>query len=187
MTRKTVQPAKNSTKQDKRGSRGACPAGWNLTIEALYDEFFAGKRGQPSERELDQAREYERSLLPADCRFPRRGDVYEATRDQTVRYMTFWALPFTGGGDAVLPKGVRVCITSDPPEQDPLGVYAEPLDYGKIEEKMIPAKDRKDPRYKGFALALDTGDLNRNFKRVGTGATACRVQIPAKARKRSRR
>ena len=187
MTRKTVQPEKNSTKQGKRGSRGARPAGWNLAIAALYDEFFAGKRGQPSESELDQAREYERSLLPVDCRFPRRGDVYEATGDQTVHYMTFWALPFTGGGDAVLPEGVRVCITSDPPEQDPLGVYAEPLDYAKTEAEIIPAKDRKDPRYKGFALALDTADLNRNFKLVSTGATACREQTPARAGKRSRR
>jgi hypothetical protein len=98
--------------------------------------------------------------------------------DQPVHYMTYWALPFTGGGDAVLRKGTRVRISSALPEPEPLGAYAEPLDYEKTEAEIIPAMDREDPKYRGFALTLDTVDLNRNFTLV--------EPAPDKRRKSSR-
>lgn len=155
---------------------GTRPAGWTLTVGALYDEASAGKRGNPSKQELDWAREYERSLLSPDCRFPRRGDIYEASIDLTVHYMTFWALPFTGGGEGILRKGTRLAIRQDPIEPEPLGAYAVPLDYAKVEAELIPANDREDPKYQGFELALDTADLNRNFTLVRAGKAARRAK-----------
>ena len=55
--------------------------------------------------EVDWARDYERSLIPAGTRFPKKGDVYEATRDVEVSYLTSWSAPFTGGGLGAQERG----------------------------------------------------------------------------------
>ncbi len=57
------------------------PEGWNKTLADLDAEYRAGARVTLGSPEVDWAREYERSLLPADTRFPREGDVYEALED----------------------------------------------------------------------------------------------------------
>jgi hypothetical protein len=82
------------------------PPGWNKTIQDLFDESKRTKSavGPP---EVEWARDYERSLIPAGMRFPKKGDVFEATRDVEVSYLTSWSAPFTGGGSGRLKKGVK--------------------------------------------------------------------------------
>lgn len=162
--RKKQHNASHSLKKDR-------PADWNLTISDLMAEMNAGKRKSVGQPELDWAREYERSLIPEGHRFPRKGDVYESLEDQTVHYMTAWAAPFTGGGDAMLLKGEQIWINSQPVDQKPIGTYALPLEYEKLEERMFPKQDRENPKYGGFYFHFKTVDLNRTFRLVRTDFT----------------
>jgi hypothetical protein len=145
------------------------PPGWARTIADLFDEMKAGKRSHVGSPETDWARDYERSLIPNDMRFPVKGDVYEALDDVQVHYMTSWAAPVTGGGDGVLRKGDQVSVEGSGVDHTPIGVYAVAVDYGVIESRMVPEADRRSPRYGGFYFYLSTADLNRKFKLVKAG------------------
>jgi hypothetical protein len=142
------------------------PPGWNKTIEDLSDEMQRGERKSIGRPELDWARDYERSQIPEDMRFPRKGDVYEALDDTEVHYMTSWAAPFTGGGDGKLNKGERVIVDSEPIDPKPIGVYASALDYDAIERRIIPSSERSAPKYRGYYFSFKTVELNRKFKLV---------------------
>jgi len=145
------------------------PADWNLTLDDLWAEMNAGKRKSVGQPEIEWAREYEKSLIPEDTRFPNKGDVYKANSDQVVHYMTAWSAPFTGGGEATLFKGERIWIDNDPNDEKPLGTYALPVEYRKLEKRMVPAEEREEPRYGGFYFHFKTVDLNKNFTLVQTG------------------
>ena len=147
----------------------ARPPDWNLTIDDLIEEMKAGKRR--SINEFKWAREYEQSLIPDGVRFPRKGDVYESLKDQTVSYLIGWHGPFTTGGAATLLKGERVWINSDATDEKPIGTHALPIEREKLEERMVPREDRDDPKYGGFYLFFKTVELNENFKLVKTGYT----------------
>jgi len=145
------------------------PHGWNLTIADLMAEMNAGKRKSLGSPEAEWARDYERSLIPADTRFPKQGDVYEAQHDTPVHFMTAWNAPFTGGGESVLKTGDRVLIDQIPSDPKPISVYAVALDYGPMEIRVVPEADRTNPKYGGFYFSLKTVDLNRDFKLVQEG------------------
>lgn len=147
------------------------PPDWNLTLDDLIEEMKAGKRKSIEQPELDWAREYERSLIPEDIRFPRKGDVYESVKDQIVTYLTAWCAPFTGSGEAILLKGERVWINSDATDEKPIGAYALPVEREKLEERMVTREDRENPKYGGFYFFFKTVVLNENFKLVQTGYT----------------
>jgi hypothetical protein len=151
------------------------PPGWNKTIQDLSDE--AKKAGSPlGSPEVDWARDYERSLIPAGTRFPKKGDVYEATEDMQVSYLTSWSAPFTGGGTGTLKKGERVIMEHDMILPRPVAVYAKPIDYAAAEERMVPASDRANIKYAGFYLCLRTVDLARNFSLVHEESTPAEYQ-----------
>jgi hypothetical protein len=151
------------------------PPGWNKTIDDLLVEARAGKRSSVGSPEADWARDYERSLLPAGTRFPKKGDVYEATEDLQVDYLTSWAAPFTDGGTGTLKSGERVIVDVDILPR-PLGVYAKPIDYAAVEARMIPESDRANGKYAGFYLSLKTADLSRNFRLVHEESTPAEYQ-----------
>jgi hypothetical protein len=140
------------------------PQGWNLTIADLMAEMNAGKRKSIGSPEAEWARDYERSLIPADTRFPKQGDVYEALHDTPVHFMTAWNAPFTGGGESVLKAGDKVLVDQMPHEPKPISFYAVALDYSAVETRVVPESDRTNPKYAGFYFSLKTVDLNRDFK-----------------------
>jgi hypothetical protein len=142
------------------------PPGWNKTTDDLFQEAISGLRKQIGPPETEWAINYERSLLPPDVRFPRKGDVYEALEDIEVNYMTRWAAPFTGGGKAILKKGERIRVEHDPYYPQPIGTSLVTVDYSTLEERMVPKEDREAAKYGGFALSVKTLDLNRKFKLV---------------------
>ena len=153
------------------------PEDWNLTIADLYEEMKAGKRKTVGQPEIDWAREYERRQLPADTRFPEKGDVYESLKDQTVDYLTAWAAPCTGGGKGTLLKGELIWVDGEhPKDEKPIGIYALPVEYEKLEERMVPKSEIESPKYGGFYFYLRTADLNVNFKLVRTGFNQTRAK-----------
>jgi len=145
------------------------PHGWNLTIADLMAEMNAGKRKSLDSPEVEWARDYERSLIPADTRFPKQGDVYEALHDTPVHFMTAWSAPFTGGGDSFLKAGDKVLVDQMPHDPKAISVYAVALDYASVELRVVPESDRTSPEYAGFYFSLKTVDLNRDFKLVQEG------------------
>lgn len=145
------------------------PADWNLTLDDLFAEMKAGKRKSVGSPETDWAREYEISLLPEGTRFPKKGDLYEALEDQTISYLTAWAAPYTGSGEAVLFQGERIWINSESRDEKALGCYALPVDYDALEKRMLPEAERNDPKYGGFYFIFKTAELNEKFALVGTG------------------
>jgi len=145
------------------------PKDWNLTISDLMEQLQSGDRKFVDQHEWDWAREYERSLVSDDARIPRKGDVYEALDDLNINYMTAWAAPFTGSGKAILEKDERIWIDSEPMENKPIGTYALPVDYARLEQQMVPKEEREASNYGGFYLFFSTVQLNEDFKLVDTG------------------
>lgn len=139
---------------------GKVPPGWTKTTRDLSPD-------RPwSAAELEWAQEYERSLLRTWARFPKDGELYEATRDTPVSFSTHWKAPFTGGGKGILRKGTRVKVRVYPFNPEPIGVAAEPLDK-KLEEDLVELRERTAKGYAGFSLSIGTESLNRDFILVG--------------------
>ena len=145
------------------------PSDWKFTYDDLVAEMKAGKRASVGRAEMEWAKEYERSLIPADMRFPQKSDLYESLADQTVEYITAWVAPYSGGGTGTLFKGEQVWIHSAPRDEKPIGEYALPVEYRKVEERMVPEQERTSSKYGGFYFYFTTIELNTNFKLVATG------------------
>jgi len=145
------------------------PQGWNLTLDDLFTEMKAGKRKSVGNPEAAWAKEYETGLLPANSRFPQKGDLYESLEDQEIEYMTAWAAPYTGGGKGLLLKGGQIWIHSDPAGKKPLGAYALPVEYEKIEARMVPESERSSEKYGGFYFYFKTVELENHFRLLQTG------------------
>jgi hypothetical protein len=143
-----------------RPERTPAPAGWNKTI----DDLMAEKRAVGAE-EIEWAREYERSQLRPWARFPRDGEVFEAEEDVEIGYLTHWAAPYTFGGQWTIRKGMRVRVAVPLPDEEPIGVYAAPLDAG-LETQIVPEADRTSRKYAGFSLFVKTDQLNKHFRTV---------------------
>jgi hypothetical protein len=129
-------------------------------------EVDSGHRQRVGSPEVDWARDYERSLLPPDTRFPREGEVYEVLQDILVDYLTAWATPFTGGGKGTLLRGEKVIIRYAPKDARPLMVYADPMDDGAVERRLVPAVERQASSYERFYLAISTRDINTHFRSI---------------------
>jgi len=144
------------------------PEGWNKTFADLDAEYKSGARRTPAgSPEIDWARDYERSLLPADTRFPLLGDVYEVLEDLEVHYLTSWRAPFTGGGKGRLLRGDRIVVRYMLPK--PIAVSADAVNYREIEARVVPESERKVQGYDGFSFSIKTADLNTKFRLVREG------------------
>lgn len=147
------------------------PADWKLTPEDLMREMQEGKRKSVGNPEIIWAREYQKSLIPSDMRYPEKGDVYECSEDHAITYMTAWSAPFTGDGETILRAGDRIHIHTAPDDPEPIGVYALPLNYQSMEKRIVPDKERTNPNYVGFYFYIDTISLNRNFTLIQSGSS----------------
>jgi hypothetical protein len=157
----------NKTKTETKKSVPR-PENWNKTISDLMQEMKDGKRHEVGQPETDWAREYERSLIPENYRYPKEGDLYESKFDQEIEFLTSWSAPFTGGGNGTLYKGEQIWIYSGPLEEKPIGSYALPVKYTELEKRMVSESDRNTPNYGNFYLHFDTKTLNENFNLTKT-------------------
>lgn len=131
----------------------------------MTDEFEAGKRSEISREDIELAKAYEKKRMPLNIRYPVEGDIYEALQDCEIDYLTTHLAPFTGGGQAMLPRGERVRV-SELSEQKPLSVYCAPVNYDLMHDRIVPVGERASPNYLGYYFSIDTLDLNRCFRRV---------------------
>jgi len=106
---------------------------------------------------------------------PKKGDVYEATGDVEVNYLTSWSAPFTGGGSGILKKGERVIIDYEPLPR-PIAANAKAINYIQVERGMVPESDRLNAKYAGFFLVLETLQLSLDFNLVHEEPTPAEYQ-----------
>lgn len=139
------------------------PDDWNLTISDLMEELKEGKRKSIQGNELNWAREYERTLIPKNYIFPKKGYIYESNLDQEVEFITNWMAPFSGGGKSILYKGEKIIVNDKILEDKPIGAYLIPVEYKKLEKKMVDENDRLSSKYGGFCFYFTTIELNENF------------------------
>jgi hypothetical protein len=137
------------------------PAGWTKTTRDL-----AAEKRFPTPLEWEWAQAYELTELRKWARFPRDGEIYEAIGDTLVEYLINWDAPVSSGGAGMVPKGTRVRVSVMAESGEPVSVYADPLDYARIERELIPEGDRSASKYVGFSLSISTADLNRLFRRI---------------------
>lgn len=156
------------SKSSATSDKSKFPADWNLTVLDLMKELENGKRKQLSDPELSWAREYERSLIPTNYRFPKKGDLYQSKFDQMIDYMTAWSAPFTGGGTTKIFKGEKIWIDSEPSDDKPIGTYALPVDYKDLEQRIVPYSDRTAFKYDGYYFHISTKTINENFDLIQT-------------------
>ncbi len=142
------------------------PSDWRFTVKDLFDQMEAGNRKSVGQPELDWAREYERTLIPAHYKFPEKGDLYESVEDQQIEFLTAWAAPFTGSGTGTILKGEQIWIETDPVGSEPVSTYALPVCYNELERRMVPESDRSSVKYGGFYFHLTTMELNEKFRLV---------------------
>ena len=76
--------------------------------------------------------------------------------------------PFTGEGEGLLFEGERIWIKEDPTGENALGAHAIPVEYEKLEERMVPKKERENSKFDGFYFYFKTVDLNRDFTLIQT-------------------
>jgi hypothetical protein len=138
-------------------------------MEDLMADMQAGRIKSFGFPEADWARDYERSLLPPDTRFPREGDVYEPLAPVLMSIMTQWSAPYTGNGEVTLSPGQRIRINSKPAFDEPVLVYAEAVDYKAIERLALPWWTRWRPDYQGFCFPVKTAVLVGRFRLVAQG------------------
>jgi len=156
-------------KQKQNSGKVTFPAGWNLTISDLMDELKSGKRKEIKDPEMTWAREYERSLIPANYHFPQKGDLYAANFDQEVDFLTSWSAPYTGGGTTVLFKDEQVWVDENPIDKKPIGAYLLAVNYKELEKRIVSENDRNAFKYDSFYFHISTKTLNENFKLLKTG------------------
>jgi hypothetical protein len=137
------------------------PPGWTKTLKELNAE-----EGLPKPWEVQWAISYEHAQLKKWARFPRDGEVFEALGKLDVGYEINWDAPVSSGGTATLAQGTRVRVTVFDQEPEPVTVNAVPLEYGLLEQQIIPEEYRVQSKYAGYNLSITTEDLNKLFRRV---------------------
>ena len=142
------------------------PEDWKKTVADLFEEMRQGKRLGATAEEGDWARDYEKSLLPADAIFPKEGQVWEAVSECEVDFEVFFCAP--GGGPAGtfrLAGGERVRIGSLT-NTEGLFVHFVPLRYEQLQDVIVAPQVRANPRYSDYALGAKTGYFNAHFRLV---------------------
>jgi hypothetical protein len=165
--KKFIRKIFGGQKQDKKTN--LFPAGWHLTISDLMDDLKNGQRKEIKDPEMTWAREYERSLIPPNYRFPQKGDLYGAKFDQEVDFLTSWSAPYTGGGVTKLFKDEQVWVDTNPSEEKPIGAYLLAVKYLEFEARIVSESDRNAFKYDSFCFHINTKTLNESFDLLKTG------------------
>src|SRR4051794_19819703 len=83
------------------------------TIDEMMAEMTAGRRSSMSAKEMRYGHLLGIALLPKGLRYPQKGEIWEAIDDIKIEYMTDHHGEFTGGGEAILPRGEQVVCSSE--------------------------------------------------------------------------
>jgi hypothetical protein len=135
------------------------------TFDEMNWELKEGRREHISHQDVQKSTVLERALYPKDIHYPQTGEIYLCIKDAPISYITHWMKPYTGGDDALFPKGEKLQIL-EITQTKPTSVYCQALNANKIEKLVVPESDREQIDYDGYNLVIDTLILNKCFKLV---------------------
>jgi hypothetical protein len=88
----------------------------------------------------------------------KKGDRFVAAEDFSTGVLTQWRAPFTGGSDAIVPRGT-VLVAVDDQKEDRPGFACLPERYEEMEMLLVPEEDRTAEKYAGYYLVLESADI----------------------------
>ena len=130
------------------------------TVEDVLKE--AEPRKEISNKELNWALNYERSLLDKNVRYPKDGEIFEAKSDVEVYCCIYCLNPSSSGVDCIIPKGTRVIVRYYK-DNKPLMVDVIPINYDQIDKLVVPKEERNAHKYAGYNLSTNIDALNKEF------------------------
>lgn len=130
------------------------------TVKQLVEETSLRHVGQ---EEFNAAREYERSLIPADAIIPQQGQKFRCKRDAATTVM----LVFSHAGSATQERTVRAgtqVLIDELFEPKPIVISCRPLDTESQASFFVPQADRDNPEYSHYYLQFSTVDFLDHFE-----------------------
>lgn len=95
----------------------------------------------------------------------KEGERYITKQDIKVICMTAWRTAYTGGHDAILPKGVEFNISNNP-LIGATAVYCELVDYERWEKNFVPEEERNHKNYSKYYLCIDLQVIESQCEKV---------------------
>lgn len=138
---------------------------WTMTTHDLIQVAKWGRR-KVEKHEWKWAREYECRLFPNGMRYPRVGDLYEASEDMLIEFDIAWRINYPGKGEGMLQKGDQVIIQSVPNGKCPSEATALAVDYAQLQSRLVPEQQSSHPWYLGFFFTIGTVTLNQKFQLI---------------------
>jgi hypothetical protein len=92
----------------------------------------------------------------------KKGERFIAPKAITVKVLTHWRAPFTGGNDAVLPAGTILIANQDQSPRAP-GFSCVPEDYAGLEPDLVPELDRSGGKYASYSLSFVLDDIGKTL------------------------
>ena len=94
---------------------------------------------------------------------PKRGDRYRSRVTRAVEGVVTFNAPISGGFQGKLPAGEELEVDTDPPTWA-TGVYLRPLRYAHFEAEFVSPRDRANPDYDSYSIAVSYEELQRDFE-----------------------
>jgi hypothetical protein len=111
----------------------------------------------------------------------KRGDRFLVVRDCPAGVVTRWKAPFTDALRAVIPAGSRWIAGTDQIEGAEAFV-CDPQDQAAMQPRLVPAKDRDDPRYDGFYVVFRVEDIGTYLAPLTSRRYTIRLRVQPGAR-----
>ena len=140
--------------------------GWLSRRECSNADSYDNKRTVITLDNLRSAFDFEKSLL-ADLKFnfPRKGECYKTLRNVPANSLMTFNGPYSCDERVIIPKGVCVKIEWLSSIEEPVFVYASPIDKAGMENILVPQDSREDPKYNGYLLFIMTTEFEDGFCR----------------------
>jgi hypothetical protein len=90
----------------------------------------------------------------------RKGSRFRVIEEVRKKALVYFAAPFTGGFECILPVGALLMAARDIAAGDS-EVFLVPEDKELYETKYLPEQQRADPKYMGFAFLFKISDIGK--------------------------
>jgi len=93
----------------------------------------------------------------------RFGSRFVVKTPLSIRGLTHWRAPFTGGFECTVAPGTVVVVAHEPtPGATAVGVRPEA--YAELEPQLVPQEDRTSEKYDGYSLVIPLEEFGRSLE-----------------------
>ena len=133
------------------------------TVKQLVEETAIR---QVTQEEFNAAREYERSLIPADAIIPQQGQKFRCKIDVEATVMLIYSHAGSATQQCTVRAGTEVVI-DELFETRPIVISCQPLEVDNQASYFIPQADRDNPKFSHYLLQFSTVDFLAHFEFCG--------------------